>query len=581
MPLGLGKPVTLLNALTRLAAGDRDIRLSIHTALTLERPHPGSEMERRFLGPALDRLFGRYPQIDYARMLRDGTLPPNIEVSEFFLMAGRWLGVPPMQENYVSVNYTQALDLVMSRRPNLVLQLLAAEGDRLSLACNTDVTSDLLRLRREGKADFLMAAETNPELPFMPGPAEIAPAEVALRLDPPEPFELFSVVKRPVPPVEHAIGLHVSRLVRDGGTLQIGIGATGDAVAHALRLRHRGEAAEIWVTCPFALGPFAEGGRFDRGLYAVTEMLVDPMLPLMEDGILSREVDGITVHAGFFLGCRDFYARLRVMPDAARARIAMMPVSFTNTLLGDEQDKRAARTDARFVNSTMTATLLGEAASDLLPDGRVVSGIGGQADFVAQALALEGARSILTLRATRHGKDGLASNIVWSHPHPSVPRHMRDVVVTEYGIADLRGRSDADCIAAMLAVTDSRFQDELAENARAAGKLPRDHRIPEAHRRNLPETVSAWLAPLRGRLPVFPFGTDFDDVERRLLPALSTLKHASQSRPALARLVWQGRGRGSGTERECLERMGLMEPRTLSDRVKSLALRGALRADGG
>ncbi len=578
LPLGLGKPVTLLNALTRLAAADPGIRLSIHTALTLERPDPQSEMERKFLNPALDRLFGRYPQIEYARMLRDGTLPPNIEVSEFFLMAGRWLDVPAMQESYVSVNYTQALDLVLSRRPNLVLQLLATDGDRMSLSCNTDVTSDLLRLRREGQADFLMAAETNSELPFMPGPAEIAPAEVTLRLDPPGSYELFSVVKRPVAPAEHAIGLHVSRLVRDGGTLQIGIGATGDAVAHALRLRHRGEAAEIWPTCPFILGAFTESGPFDGGLYAVTEMLVDAMLPLLEDGILSRQVSGSVVHAGFFIGCRDFYARLRAMPEDQRARIAMVPVGFTNALHGDEDGKRAARTEARFVNTTMAVTLLGAAASDLLPDGRVVSGIGGQADFVAQALALKGARSILTLRATRHGKSGLVSNVVWSHPHVSVPRHMRDIVVTEYGIADLRGRSDADCISAMLAIADSRFQDELAAQARDAGKLPQDYRIPEAHRDNLPETVSAWLDPFRDRLPVFPFGTDFTEVEQRLLPALSTLRRASRSRRGLARLAWKGRSRGNADEAECLERMGFAAPRTISDRMKAAALRGALRS---
>lgn len=578
LPLGLGKPVTLVNALTRLAAEDPSLKLSIFTALTLERPEPSSDMERRFLEPALDRLFGAYPRLDYAAMLRDGTLPPNIEITEFFLLAGRWTGVAAMQRAYVSVNYAQALDMLRARRPNLVLQLLATEGERLSLSCNTDISSDLLRLRREGAADFLLAAETSPDLPFLPGPAEIDPAEVALRLDPPAPFELFSAPKRPVSDADHAIGLHVSRLVPDGGTLQIGIGATGDAVAHALRLRHRGALGGLWETCPFPAGDFAETGRFEQGLYAVTEMLVDAMLPLLEEGIIAREVDGAAIHAGFFLGCRDFYSRLRGLPEEMRARIAMMPVSFTNSLLGDPAGRSAARRDARFVNSTMTATLLGDAASDQLPDGTVVSGVGGQFDFVSQAQQIPGARSVLALRATRRGSGGLRSNITWSRSHVTVPRHMRDIVVTEYGIADLRSKSDADCAAAMLAIADSRFQEALLAEAQQNGKLPADYRIPLAHRRNLPGRVAAWIGPERDRLPAFPFGTDFTETEQRLLPALSRLRHAASDRRALLRLAWRGRGPASPQETACLERMALAAPDGLRQRLTAAALRGALRA---
>lgn len=88
LPLGLGKPVTLLNALTRAVAARPDVRLSVLTALTLERPDMGQGMARRLLEPAADRLFGQYPQIEYARMMRDGTLPDNIEVSEFSCRRG-------------------------------------------------------------------------------------------------------------------------------------------------------------------------------------------------------------------------------------------------------------------------------------------------------------------------------------------------------------------------------------------------------------------------------------------------------------------------------------------------------------
>jgi hypothetical protein len=268
------------------------------------------------------------------------------------------------------------------------------------------------------------------------------------------------------------------------------------------------------------------------------------------------------------------------MPDARRARFAMMPVSFTNTIHGDEAAKRAARVSARFVNNAMKATLLGGVVSDSLENGQVVSGVGGQFDFVAQAFALQGARVILTLDATRTSKGKTDSNIVWDHAHVTVPRHSRDIVVTEYGVADLRGRADADVVATMLSIADSRFQDGLLDKAKAAGKISRDYVIPVGSRHNTPERLEERLAPLRrrGLLPAFPFGTDFTETERRLMPALKLLDDARHSMPALARLAWRGRalpGRDAAL-RDCLDRMGYGDPASLRDRIVARLLHGAL-----
>lgn len=583
LPLGLGKPVTLINALVRRACADPTIRLRIFTALTLERPSPSSDMERRFLEPALDRLFGVYPAVEYARMQREGTLPGNIHVTEFFLQAGAWRDVAAVQQNYVSANYTHALDVLLAQRPNLVLQLVAARDDRLSLSCNTDITRDLLDLRARGAVDFAFVGQVHPDLPFMPGPAEIGVADCAALVRGDTPHDLFSVVKRPVGVREHAIGLHVSRLVRDGGTLQIGIGEIGDAVAHALILRQQGKVAPIWARCPFPVAEgFRETGPFRTGLYGVTEMLVGGMLALFEAGVIRREVDGVAIHAGFFLDTRDFYARLRGLPDEQLAKIAMMPVSFTNALYGDEGAKRAARQDARFVNAAMMVTLLGSVVSDATEDGQVVSGVGGQFNFVDQAFALERARAVLTLPATRTGAKGATSNIRWAYGHSTIPRHLRDVVVTEYGIADLRGKSDADTIAALLAVTDSRFQAELADKAKAAGKLPKGWQVPEGARNNRPEVLRDWLAGQGdGVLPDFPFGTDFNAIERRLLPALGHLRDAGRHWTGLAGLMLGGlRGAPARDEEAALARMGLQAPQGLKARLSALALKGALRAAG-
>jgi hypothetical protein len=169
---------------------------------------------------------------------------------------------------------------------------------------------------------------------------------------------------------------------------------------------------------------------------------------------------------------------------------------------------------------------------------------------------------------------------VFSHAQLTIPRHLRDLIVTEYGIADLRGKPDADCIMAMLAIADSRFQGGLAEAAKRAGKLPKDFSVPEAWRRNTPENLRGRLDKFvhGDALPVFPFGTDFDAVEQRLLPALGLLKRVAHSKARLMRLVLSGM-RGAALneqDRQCLARMKLDMPSGITERLSAYALRGAL-----
>jgi hypothetical protein len=271
------------------------------------------------------------------------------------------------------------------------------------------------------------------------------------------------------------------------------------------------------------------------------------------------------------------------MPPEQIARIQMMPVSFTNELYGDEIAKRRARVDARFVNNVMMATLMGAAVSDGLEDGQVVSGVGGQYNFVAQAFALQGARSILALEATRQAGEGTQSNIRWNYGHETIPRHLRDVFVTEYGVADTRGKSDAETIAAMLEVTDSRFQGDLMKIAKDAGKLPRGFEIPAAHRENFPDRIAAALKPAReaGLLPSFPFGSDFTEVEQRLIPALQVLQEAQRTPLKLPALLWQGMSRPpDAAGLECLARLGLDRPTTLAERAYRALVNAALVRSG-
>src|SRR5207247_133835 len=88
-------------------------------------------------------------------------------------------------------------------------------------------------------------------------------------------------------------------------------------------------------------------------------------------------------------------------------------------------------------------------------------------------------RSIMMIRSTKEQDGNVRSNIRWSYGHVTIPRHLRDMVVTEYGIADLRGRSDAEVIAALVEVADSRFQDELVKEAKRAGKISKSIAVPD------------------------------------------------------------------------------------------------------
>jgi acyl-CoA hydrolase len=306
-------------------------------------------------------------------------------------------------------------------------------------------------------------------------------------------------------------------------------------------------------------------------------MFVEGFLDLIRAGVLKREVDGARLHAGFFVGSRAFYQTLREMPAGDLEKLQMKAIGFVNELYGDEGGKRQARVKARFINTAMMTTLLGAVVSDTLADGKVVSGVGGQYNFVAQAFALPDARSIIMLRATRTAAGRTSSNIVWEYPETTIPRHLRDIVVTEYGVADLRGKGDRDTIAAMLSIADARFQDELLQRAKRAGKIEPGFTIPPEWRANTPEQVAKLLRPAHsaGHLPLFPFGTDFTPVEQQLIPALQRLRAAS--RLGLAALALDGlRAKPNADALACLTRMDLAQPRRFADRIAALVLRAAL-----
>ena len=558
LPLGLGKANRFVNALYQRIRQLPERRLTIYTALSLGRPPLGEGLQRQFLEPFIERVFGDYIELDYLADLHHNSLPDNIHVEQFFMQPGSLLNSPSAQQDYVSSNYSHAARDINANGLNLVAQLIARDpqdAHRLSLSCNPDITLDLLPMiakRRAAGETILMLGHVHSDLPFMPGDAEMTADDFDLLIEEEERTTLFSTPNMPVSLQDHFIGLHASTLVRDGGTLQIGIGAMGDALVAALLARQADNAGYRALLDDLDISPWhplieAEGGivPFAQGLYGCSEMFVHGLMVLVDAGIVRRKVypdaerqalanagmldeslhtDGVCVHGGFILGPASFYQRLREVPHSKRSEFNMTAISFINELYGQEALKRLQRRNARFVNSAFTMTLLGAGVADQLQDGRVLSGVGGQYNFVAQAHALHDARSVIILRSWRESGGEVSSNIVWEYGHCTIPRHLRDIVITEYGIADLRGKTDRKVIEALLNITDSRFQTALIEQAQHIGKLPKDFCLDPRFANNSPERLHAIAARHPHLFPEYPLGCDFSAQEQDLLRALNWLK---------------------------------------------------------
>lgn len=558
LPLGLGKANRFVNALYQRIRQLPERRLTIYTALSLGRPPLGEGLQRQFLEPFIERVFGDYIELDYLADLHHNSLPDNIHVEQFFMQPGSLLNSPSAQQDYVSSNYSHAARDINANGLNLVAQLIARDpqdAHRLSLSCNPDITLDLLPMiakRRAAGETILMLGHVHSDLPFMPGDAEMTADDFDLLIEEEERTTLFSTPNMPVSLQDHFIGLHASTLVRDGGTLQIGIGAMGDALVAALLARQADNAGYRALLDDLDISPWhplieAEGGivPFAQGLYGCSEMFVHGLMVLVDAGIVRRKVypdaerqalanagmldeslhtDGVCVHGGFILGPASFYQRLREVPHSKRSEFNMTAISFINELYGQEALKRLQRRNARFVNSAFTMTLLGAGVADQLQDGRVLSGVGGQYNFVAQGHALHDARSVIILRSWRESGGEVSSNIVWEYGHCTIPRHLRDIVITEYGIADLRGKTDRKVIEALLNITDSRFQTALIEQAQHIGKLPKDFCLDPRFANNSPERLHAIAARHPHLFPEYPLGCDFSAQEQDLLRALNWLK---------------------------------------------------------
>ncbi|MCO1601685.1 acetyl-CoA hydrolase/transferase C-terminal domain-containing protein [Desulfosporosinus nitroreducens] len=689
MTLALGKPVHFINELYSRAKKDPEIKLKIITALSLEIPKGNSELERRLMQPIVDRVFAGVPEFEYMIDFRAGTLPKNVQVFEFYSKAGTYLNNPVAQQHHLSSHYTHVVRDALALGTNVFGELIGYKeinGKTMySMACNPDICLETVRLMSEMRANgqkIVIVGEANKKMPFMYGDAVVEAETYDMILQGPQfDYELFCAPKDSVALADHMIAINVSPLIKDGGTIQVGIGALGDAIVSGLIMRNEHNAlyqeilekAGIKKRYKELITRWGDTGTFEKGLYGSSEMFVDAFMQMYKSKILKRKVfesiplmklinagrlaadnippdiidqlieikalhrklkakdfafltefgilkqglsyenyaiidgetrysadmneeknrleirkllgkellKGTVILGAFFLGPKAFYQALNDMSEEERQLFAMSAVEKVNQLYGGEELRTLQRKDARFINTGMVGSVFGAIASDQLENGQVVSGIGGQYNFVAMGHVLPDARIIIMIKSTKGSGKNLKSNIVFSYGHCSIPKHMRDIVVTEYGIADIRSKPEKQVIAEMINIADSRFQKQLVAQAKKAGKLPLDYEVPEEYRNNTPQKIHALLKPYQshGLFPQFPFGTDLTEIDITLAGALKGMKGlAKGNRLKLAKGMLAELFRPTPKSvQHYLDRMKLAHPSSINEKIMRKIVVFALR----
>jgi acyl-CoA hydrolase len=288
-------------------------------------------------------------------------------------------------------------------------------------------------------ADYTMAAvakaravvlEVNPNVPFAHGQCHVHVSQVTALVENDDP--ILEVGLPQIGAVQEAIGKYVAEMIEDGSTLQIGYGGIPDAVVMQLTSKN------------------------DLGIH--TEMIGDGILKLVESGAVTNRrktlVPGKMV-ATFALGSRKLYEFMHNNP-----MLEMHPSNFTNDpYIAGQNDKLVS------INASLQVDLLGQCGSESI--GHLpYSGTGGQVDFVRAANRSRDGKSFIVLPST--AKDGTISRIVptlSAGAHATTSKNDVNYVVTEFGVAQLRGKSARQRAQALIGIAHPDFRGWLREEA--------------------------------------------------------------------------------------------------------------------
>lgn len=361
----------------------------------------------------------------------------------FFIGANVRDAVQEGRADFIPVFLSEIPDLIRTRRVRVDVALIQTSLPDAHGYVSLGVSVDVVRAAVD-TADLVLA-EVNPFMPRTYGDSFLPVSRIDRLVAVERP--LLELAGEAPGDVEAAIGRHVASLVPNGATIQTGIGSIPDAVLQAL------------------------ADREDLGVH--TEMLSDGLMKLAQAGVVTGARKSLLrgkMVTSFVMGSRALYAWANENPA-----LEMRGSDFTNSPRVIAENDRMIS-----VNSALAVDLTGQVAADTLL-GKFFSGIGGQVDFVRGAAASRGGKSIIALRST--AKEGTVSRIrATLEEGAGVVTSRGDVryVVTEYGVADLWGRSVRERATALIEIAHPDFRGELLAQAKQRKYVFGDQHVPRA-----------------------------------------------------------------------------------------------------
>ena len=336
------------------------------------------------------------------------------------------------QVDLVPNHFSEVYDLIMRRARHPYVIAAASPPDQhgnFSLGVSSDYTTSFI-----GRAPFFL--EVNQQMPRTSGRNQIHVSQIDGFIE--TDYPLLEVPPAEPSDLDHLIGGFVAERVRDGSTIQAGIGAIPNAVLARLRNHH------------------------DLGVH--TELISDGLIDLIEAGVVNgvrKANNRLKVIGTFALGTRRLYDFIHDNPT-----IELWSARYVN-------DPRVISRDNDFVsiNATLAVDFLGQCASETI-SGTYYSSSGGQSDFARGAAYSPGGQSFVVLQST--ARNGNVTRIVPQLAPGDVVTTVKntvDMVVTEHGVAELRGRTIRERTKALIRVADPAFRDELTASAKALNYL--------------------------------------------------------------------------------------------------------------
>lgn len=322
--------------------------------------------------------------------------------------------------------------------------------------CSLGVSVDILKAAVESAS--WVVAQVNPRMPWTLGDSFLRVEDIDAFVSCEEPILELPAAEPTA--VALWIGRYAASLIEDGSTLQIGIGSLPDAVLSCLE------------------------GKKDLGIHS--EMISDGVLRLFEKGVITGRRKSLRpeqIVASFCMGSRRLYDAIDRNPD-----FQFHPSDYVNSPAVIAQNDRMVA-----INSALQIDLTGQVGADSL-GRRFYSGVGGQVDFIRGASWSKDGRSIIVLPST--AREGAVSRIVPALSEGTgvvTTRADIDFVVTEYGIASLKGKTIVERAVALIAVAHPDHREELAAAAKAWGYLDAGHVLPAS-----PEPYRVDLETKRG-----------------------------------------------------------------------------------